>query len=97
MQFQAPEDPVLPPSPAFDPMISAYLTGPGLGGGPLRARHQRKGAQGAGEAGGAERAGGAVGAVGGGGAKSSLGKTEEESNEGRRVAGGSGLECGWAL
>lgn len=64
--------------PTFYSTFSAYLGGPGLGRGPLRAGHQRKGAQGAGETGGAERAGGAIGAVGGRGAKSSWGQRRGE-------------------
>lgn len=86
VQFQANDDWVLPPPPTFYPTTSAYLTEARFGGGPLRARHQREGAQRAGEAGGAQGAGGAVGAVGARGAKSSLGKQKR-----REVRTGAGV------
>lgn len=40
LQFQADEDLVFPPPTIFYSIFSAYLIGPRLGGGPLRARHQ---------------------------------------------------------
>lgn len=40
VEFQADKDLVLPPPTIFYSIFSAYLIGPRLGGGPLRARHQ---------------------------------------------------------